>query len=65
MPLLDVNATARTAYRLMRIIHIPRESSPRVRFQPANKAMAPILVRAVDFKPAMLLGVVVGVYRRL
>lgn len=36
-----------------------------VRFQPANKAMAPILVRAVDFKPAMLLGVVVGVYRRL
>ena len=24
-----------------------------------------ILVRAVDFKPAMLLGVVVGVYRRL
>ncbi len=36
-----------------------------VRFQPANKAMAPILVRAVDFKPTMLLGVVVGVYRRL
>ena len=36
-----------------------------VRFQPANKTMAPILVRAVDFKPAMLLGVVVGVYRRL
>jgi repressor LexA len=36
-----------------------------VRFQPANKAMAPILVRASDFKPTMLLGVVVGVYRRL
>jgi repressor LexA len=36
-----------------------------VRFQPANKAMAPILVRAVDFKPTMLLGVVVGVFRRL
>ena len=35
-----------------------------VRFQPANKAMAPILVRASDFKPTMLLGVVVGVYRR-
>jgi repressor LexA len=35
-----------------------------VRFQPANKAMAPILVRAVDFKPTMLLGVVVGVFRR-
>jgi repressor LexA len=36
-----------------------------VRFQPANKTMAPILVRAVDFKPTMLLGVVVGVFRRL
>ncbi len=36
-----------------------------VRFQPANRAMAPILVRAVDFKPTMLLGVVVGVFRRL
>jgi repressor LexA len=36
-----------------------------VRFQPANKSMAPILVRAVDFKPTMLLGGVVGVFRRL
>jgi len=36
-----------------------------VRFQPANKDMAPILVRAIDFRPTMLLGVVVGVYRRL
>jgi len=36
-----------------------------VRFQPANKNMAPIYVRAADFKPTMLLGVVVGVYRRL
>lgn len=36
-----------------------------VRFQPANKTMAPILVRAVDFKPTMLLGVVVGVFRRI
>ena len=36
-----------------------------VRFQPANKAMAPILVRAIDFKPTMLLGVVVGVFRRI
>jgi repressor LexA len=35
-----------------------------VRFQPANKTMAPILVRAMDFKPTMLLGVVVGVFRR-
>lgn len=36
-----------------------------IRFQPANAAMAPILVRASDFKPTMLLGVVVGVYRKL
>ncbi len=36
-----------------------------VRFEPANKAMAAILVRAVDFKPTMLLGVVVGVFRRM
>lgn len=36
-----------------------------VRFQPANKTMAPILVRAMDFKPTMLLGVVVGVFRKL
>jgi repressor LexA len=36
-----------------------------VRFQPANKNMAPIYVRAGDFKPTMLLGVVVGVFRRL
>lgn len=36
-----------------------------VRFQPANSQMAPILVRAQDFKPTMLLGVVVGVFRRL
>jgi repressor LexA len=35
-----------------------------VRFQPANKTMAPILVRSVDFRPTMLLGVVVGVFRR-
>jgi repressor LexA len=35
-----------------------------VRFEPANAAMAPILVRAVDFKPTMLLGVVVGVFRK-
>ncbi len=36
-----------------------------IRFQPANQAMAPILVRAMDFRPTMLLGVVVGVFRRL
>jgi len=36
-----------------------------VRFQPANAKMAPILVRATDFKSTMLLGVVVGVFRRI
>jgi repressor LexA len=36
-----------------------------VRFQPANKNMAPIYVRAADFKPTMLLGIVVGVFRRI
>ena len=36
-----------------------------VRFQPANKEMAPILVRAQDFRETMLLGVVVGVFRRI
>ena len=36
-----------------------------VRFQPANSQMAPILVRAGDFKPTMLLGVVVGLFRRI
>ncbi len=36
-----------------------------VRFQPANKDMAPILVRASDFKTTMILGVVVGVFRRV
>ncbi len=34
-----------------------------VRFQPANSGMAPILVRATDFRDTMLLGVVVGLYR--
>ncbi len=36
-----------------------------IRFQPANAKMAPILVRASDFRPTMLLGVVVGVFRKL
>lgn len=36
-----------------------------VRFQPANANMAPILVRATDFRATMLLGKVVGVYRRI
>lgn len=35
-----------------------------VRFQPANARMAPIIVRSSDFKQTMILGVVVGLYRR-
>lgn len=37
----------------------------RVRFQPSNPRMAPIYVREADFKSTMILGVVVGVYRKL
>lgn len=36
-----------------------------VRFQPANAQMAPILVRAMDFRQTMILGVVVGLYRKI
>src|SRR5919204_180975 len=36
-----------------------------VRLQPANQAMAPIFVRASDFRSSMILGIVVGVYRKL
>ena len=37
----------------------------RVRFQPSNPRMAPIYVRESDFRNTMILGVVVGVYRKL
>lgn len=37
----------------------------RVRFQPSNAAHAPIYVSRADFRQTMILGVVVGVYRRL
>jgi repressor LexA len=37
----------------------------RVRFQPSNPRMAPIYVRREDFRSTMVLGVVVGVYRKL
>jgi repressor LexA len=36
-----------------------------VAFKPANSQMAPILVRATDFKPTMLLGKVIGVFRKI
>ncbi|HYI01234.1 transcriptional repressor LexA [Hyalangium sp.] len=37
----------------------------RIRFQPANKDMSPIYVNKADFRSTMLLGIVVGVYRKL
>ncbi len=37
----------------------------RVRFQPSNPRMAPIYVRREDFRSTMILGVVVGIYRKL
>jgi repressor LexA len=36
-----------------------------IRFQPANSTMEPILVRRRDFRTVNLVGVVVGVYRKL
>jgi repressor LexA len=36
-----------------------------IRFQPANAAMRPIIVRKKDFKSVNLIGVVVGVYRKM
>ncbi len=37
----------------------------RIRFQPANQNMAPIIVRKADFKSVDIIGIVVGVYRQL
>jgi repressor LexA len=37
----------------------------RVRFQPSNPRMAPMYVRREDFRSTMILGVVVGVYRKM
>jgi repressor LexA len=36
-----------------------------VRFQPANPDYAPIIVRREDLNPTQILGIVVGVYRKL
>jgi repressor LexA len=36
-----------------------------IRFQPANAGMQPILVRRRDFKSVNLIGIVVGVYRKI
>jgi repressor LexA len=37
----------------------------RVRFQPSNPRMAPIYVRREDFRSTMILGIVIGVYRKM
>jgi len=37
----------------------------RIRFQPANSNMTPIFVRKADFKSVDIIGIVVGVYRKL
>lgn len=36
-----------------------------IRFQPANSNMEPIIVRRADFRNVDIIGIVVGVYRRL
>jgi len=36
-----------------------------IRFQPANASMQPILVKKRDFKSVNLIGIVVGVYRKI
>jgi len=36
-----------------------------IRFQPANSSMQPIYVKKADFRSTMLLGQVVGVYRKV
>ena len=37
----------------------------RIRLQPANASMKPIYVDKKDFKQVQIIGLVVGVYRRL
>lgn len=53
--LIDDEATVK------RVFH----EGDRVRFQPSNPRMAPIYVRREDFRSTMILGVVVGVYRKM
>ena len=36
-----------------------------IRFQPANCNMAPIYVRKQDFRSVDIIGIVVGVYRKM
>ncbi|MCC6621143.1 MAG: transcriptional repressor LexA [Deltaproteobacteria bacterium] len=53
--LIDDEATVKRYY----------PEADRIRFQPSNAAMQPIYVKASDFKETQILGVVVGIYRRM
>jgi repressor LexA len=53
--MIDDEATVKRMYR----------EGKRVRFQPSNPRMAPIYVAEEDFRSTMILGVVVGVYRKM
>ena len=53
--LIDGEATCKRYY----------PEADRIRFEPANERMDPIFVSAADFKEAMILGIVVGVYRSI
>ena len=37
----------------------------RIRFQPSNRAMHPLYVHRSDFRSTMILGIVIGVYRKM
>jgi len=53
--LIDEEATVKRYY----------PEADRIRFQPSNAAMQPIYVKASDFRETQILGVVVGIYRRM
>lgn len=53
--LIDGSATCKRFY----------PEGDRIRLQPANASMAPIYIHKRDFRETMILGKVVGVYRRL
>ena len=52
--LIDNEATCKRLYR----------EGDSIRFQPANSGMAPIYVHQRDFRETMIIGIVVGVFRR-
>jgi len=53
--LIDEEATVKRYY----------PEADRIRFQPSNSNMQPIYVKASDFKETQIMGVVVGIYRRM